>query len=95
MDIGSLVALDTRGFLRKRFARLAPMYYMTIALGVIFGITLEHGNVRHCVHHGLARTILLLFGRTSWFSKYPFKAGILWTVSTMMFFYLPFPMLAP
>ena len=39
--------------------------------------------------------ILSALGLTSWVQEVPVGNGVMWTVSTMMFFYLVFPAIAP
>ena len=74
----------TNVFYKKRAARLAPVYYFTnlVAAPVAF---LMFG-----VGFFILTAILSLFMITSWLLITPLN-GVLWTISTMSFFYCIFP----
>ena len=69
-------------FFVKRIARLGPMYYTTNLAGL--PLVLGSG--------ALITGVLTLFLLTSWTGFEPFN-GVTWTISTMTFFYLCFPLL--
>ena len=71
----------TNVFYKKRAARLAPVYYFTNLIAapaafLIFGVGYT--------------AVLTLFMITSWLLITPFNT-VLWTISTMSFFYFIFP----
>ena len=86
--------LNVRKFLQNRFARLAPVYYLTNILGVVvFWVmipseTSDFGK--------LMSAVLSLFGLSSWVSPmyawgwFPPNA-VTWTITTMGWFYVLFP----
>lgn len=73
-------------FLVKRFARLGPMYYLTNLMALpMSGLNLDV----------LPSLICTLLGVTSWIVLIEPPNGVMWTISTMAFFYLVFPCLVP
>jgi peptidoglycan/LPS O-acetylase OafA/YrhL len=91
--IGLTAEMDAASFLWKRVWKLLPMYYIAILLGAV--------AVAACFPMFLARTtslqwILTGLVATSWFPPMT-PAGNLttWSISTMMFFYVMFPAVAP
>lgn len=78
----------------KRLARLAPTYYLTsfLVLPIYF---LVHTNFMQ--KEILLSCILSIFGITSWSTILDVRPlnGVLWTVSTMLFFYLVYPFVVP
>ena len=77
---------DVRGFFWKRFARLGPMYYLTNLIALPIAMT--SGPLF------IVTSILVTFFLTSWgiMGIEPFN-GVTWTISTMAFFYVCFPLL--
>lgn len=73
-------------FFLKRFARLAPLYYLTNLLAIPYHI-LFFTNVIYLIVIG----ILSFFVVTSWVLGLQPLNGALWSISTMGFFYLCFP----
>ena len=86
---------SAKAFYIKRFARLAPTYYLTnaVALVLIFLFAKEKaGDIRSLPWRG-PMTVL---GITSWAPLFQFPLnGVTWTISTLMAFYVLFPFLAP
>ena len=74
----------TRTFIHKRVSRLAPIYYFTNLLASPLAVMAM--GVGFFVYTGL----LSLFLLTSWLLVVPIN-GVLWTISTMSFFYCMFP----
>jgi peptidoglycan/LPS O-acetylase OafA/YrhL len=94
--------MDKSKFWRNRFARLAPVYYVTnISMSAI--IFEQGGMGLNGTHQGLLGAILqgicTLLGINSWL--FPFidvgmpLNGVTWTITTMSFFYLIFPWILP
>ena len=81
---GDVVALARRrNFYAKRFARLAPLYYLSELLMCLLRMD----------PWGLALLPFSLTGITSWtLIVYP-NNGVLWSVSTIAFFYYRLPWL--
>jgi len=83
--------LNTRRYYRNRFARIAPVYYVTMLFALplaVFG----HGWVQPSGISGAFVTNL--FGVQMWTSYPPLSfVGPAWTISTLLFFYLLFPWL--
>lgn len=82
---------DFKGFYRNRFARIAPVYYVAMLIGLplaIFG----HGWVPPAE---IGWTFITnLFAVQMWASLPPLSfVGPAWTISTLAFFYLVFPWL--
>ncbi len=70
-------------FLRKRAARLLPIYYLTnVASALLLPSISLYGALLSC------------FLVTSWGLTVPLN-GVTWTISTMTMFYLVYPSLAP
>lgn len=86
-DSGSTVTyFPTQKFFNKRISRLAPVYYLTNLIGLPLAF-LFMGTAF------FAYTIFAsLFVITSWLLIAPVN-GVLWTISTMGFFYCMFPSL--
>lgn len=88
-----LPPLDVSTFYWKRFARIAPLWYLGNLLSLHLFFT---GYVALPLGEGYfwfgALLSLLPFGLNSWLMVFP-PAGHLWTISTMTFFYLIFPAL--
>merc|ERR1719223_2668487 len=89
--------LDARVYLWKRFARLAPTFYATnlFAVGVWIQwmrVIVPPGMRPFWVGWGIAGSIT---GLSSWLAcaATPLSEG--WTISTMMFFYMAYPAIAP
>jgi len=81
-------------FILKRVIKLVPIYYISIVMAIttkhILGIHFGKKTTRQ----QWVLTVLLL---TSWTypAKRPGGAAWMWTLSTMVFFYVAFPALAP
>ena len=85
--------LDVRAFYWKRFARLAPLWYLgnlMHMLPVYFGNYHWQPTWFYWLSFGLAIPPL---GLNAWTTVCFPPAGHLWTISTMTFFYLVFPLL--
>jgi len=82
-----LPSFETALFLRKRFSRLAPMYYLTVAVGTAMS--------PDAVFSDIPNFILTLVGCTSWTHNSPLANPPAWTISTFLFLYVCFPFLAP
>lgn len=78
---------DIRKFWRNRFARLAPVYYVTNWW------YLANPTTWYMIQPWSG--ILSLFGMSSWFGFGFPPNGVTWTISTMMFFYVIFPYILP
>eukprot|EP01052_Picozoa_sp_SAG31_P021760 SAG31_NODE_1699_length_7499_cov_5.315135_3_plen_147_part_00 len=90
---------DKRRFYINRFARLIPVYLLTnlAAIAVDFHTEPALYGVGGCDlacynYFFLFRSVLTLFGLTSWTGNFmsPLN-GVTWTISTMFFFYWLFP----
>lgn len=83
--------LKTKRFYRNRFARIAPIYYVTMLLALppaVFSQSWVHAE-------DIGRVFATnLFAVQMWFSLPPQSFdGPAWTISTLAFFYLVFPWL--
>ena len=74
----------TRKFFIKRFSRLAPVYYFTNLLAI--PLVLLSMGIGFFIYTLLLSLLLL----SSWLVTFPVN-GVLWTISTMAFFYCMFP----
>eukprot|EP00435_Cladocopium_sp_Y103_P064850 s75_g26.t1 len=78
----------------RRLARLAPMYYLTNIVGIVMRRIFVPD--RPVAEPDRWDSYLLTFlGLTSWNLRFPMGNELTWTISTMLFFYLCFPALAP
>jgi peptidoglycan/LPS O-acetylase OafA/YrhL len=84
------ISFPTKSFLCKRFARVAPMYYLTSLIAIPLWFM---GPVK-LVTFILTVALTFCFA-TSWVVVVLPLNGVLWTVSTMFFFYLCYPCLIP
>ena len=85
--------LDVRAFYWKRFARLAPLWYLGNLLMLPIFLCNYYPQPTtwwYWVGFGLA---IPPPGLNSWTVVFGTPAGHLWTISTMSFFYLVFPLL--
>jgi peptidoglycan/LPS O-acetylase OafA/YrhL len=88
---GRRPGFDVRHYYRNRFARIAPVYYVTMLLALplaVFG----HGWVSPSEIGGALATNLFAVQMWSGFPPLSF-VGPAWTISTLVFFYLVFPWL--
>jgi len=80
-------SFPTRDFLYKRCVRLGPLYYLTNLISI---------PIKFLIYPNIAAfiftTISSMFLLTSWIGITPLN-GVLWSISTMVFFYLCFPCL--
>jgi peptidoglycan/LPS O-acetylase OafA/YrhL len=93
---------DAKRFWRNRFARLAPVYYVTNLLFfpvVLVGMAPAGIDGMAGPHTVILSAFLSLFGINSWL--YPFidvgppPNPVCWTITTMSFFYWVFPCALP
>eukprot|EP00438_Fugacium_kawagutii_P019371 Skav207911 [mRNA] locus=scaffold190:225915:231394:- [translate_table: standard] len=90
-EYGKLKACD---FWLKRLARLAPMYFLTNILGIVLRRSLAPDR-ETAEPYTWDSYVLTFLGLTSWMIRSPMGNELTWTISTMFFFYLCFPALAP
>ena len=83
----STKSFPTRDFLYKRCVRLGPLYYFTNLISIPIWFLINPNLVNFII-----TTISSMFLLTSWIGIYPLN-GVLWSISTMVFFYLCFPCL--
>ena len=86
---------SAKAFYMKRFARLAPTYYLTNAAALVLILIFakeKAGDISSLPW----RVPLTVLGVTSWAPLFQFPLnGVTWTISTLMAFYVLFPFLAP
>jgi len=80
-------SFPTRDFLYKRCVRLGPLYYFTNLISIPIWFLINPNLVAFII-----TTISSMFLLTSWIGIYPLN-GVLWSISTMVLFYLCFPCL--
>jgi peptidoglycan/LPS O-acetylase OafA/YrhL len=83
----SAKSFPTRDFLYKRYVRLGPLYYFTNLISIPIWFLINPNLVAFII-----TTISSMFLLTSWIGIYPLN-GVLWSISTMVFFYSCFPCL--
>ena len=83
----STKSFPTRDFLYKRYVRLGPLYYLTNLISIPIWFLINPNLVAFII-----TTISSMFLLTSWIGIYPLN-GVLWSISTMVLFYLSFPCL--
>lgn len=91
-------AFPTRKFLQNRFARLAPVYYLTNLIMVwVYPFTDDEWRTVDGVDLAPVSSILSVFGLNSWALMLELSPpnAVCWTMSTMMFFYLCYPHILP
>ena len=80
-----------RDFWWKRFARLAPMYYLTLLLNlVICAVIIEKPDVRALATSFLGCAAFL----QSWFPSLINVGGVLWQIAVFLFGYALFPLVS-
>lgn len=78
-------------FWRKRFARLAPIYYLSLVLNVLIILVMcKDINVAAL----LSSTFGCAFFLQSWFVSLINVGGVLWQIAVFVFFYAFFPFLS-
>jgi len=97
LDAEGEVRFDYARYYRNRFARVAPIYYLS---QIVFIPAYVYGQ-HESIHHGdwtLYKTIAFTLTCTNtWFhpiADFPFMPAA-WTVNTLFFFYLTFPFILP
>ena len=80
-------SFPTRDFLYKRCVRLGPLYYLSNLIMIPIWFLIYPNLVAFII-----TTISSMFLLTSWIGITPLN-GALWSISTMVFFYLCFPCL--
>ena len=87
---------SAKAFYIKRFARLAPTYYLTNAVALVGILTIAAKEKEEEIKTLPWRAPLTVLGVTSWAPLFQFPLnGVTWTISTLMAFYVLFPFLAP
>jgi peptidoglycan/LPS O-acetylase OafA/YrhL len=84
---GSL--FDSKRFWAKRVARLLPIYYLTNIIALPIKL-MSYPTAASAIPEFVVTMLML----TSWSLMGPTN-GVLWTISTMAFFYVVFPFLEP
>jgi peptidoglycan/LPS O-acetylase OafA/YrhL len=80
-----------RAFYRRRFARIAPAYWVALVYGLIWVVLLYRDPAKAAID-----AIPAVFGLQAWFPDpaVHFAAdGVEWSVSAELFFYVSFPLL--
>jgi peptidoglycan/LPS O-acetylase OafA/YrhL len=86
-ESSSTKSFPTRDFLYKRCVRLGPLYYLTTLISMPIWFLIYPNIIAFII-----TTILSMFLLTSWIGIMPLN-NVLWSISTMVFFYLCFPCL--
>ncbi|CAE7931448.1 unnamed protein product [Symbiodinium necroappetens] len=84
--------LNACQFWARRLVRLAPTYFLTNAIGVALKAAFSTEEFDNFTASQYVQSVL---GLTSWSFVAPVGNGLTWTISTMLFFYLCFPVLGP
>ncbi|CAE7245112.1 unnamed protein product [Symbiodinium sp. CCMP2592] len=84
--------LNACQFWARRLVRLAPTYFLTNAIGVALKAAFSTEEFQAFTASQYVQSVL---GLTSWSFVAPVGNGLTWTISTMLFFYLCFPLLGP
>ena len=84
--------LNACQFWARRLVRLAPTYFLTNAIGVALKAAFSTEEFQQFTASQYVQSVL---GLTSWSFVAPVGNGLTWTISTMLFFYLCFPVLGP
>lgn len=87
-----LASMEAWDFMFKRCARLGPMYYLTNLVSVFL---LPMSTQLAAVLYSCGQIVATSLFMTSWIAGGSPPNGATWTVSTLMFFYMCFPALAP
>ncbi|CAE7230260.1 unnamed protein product [Symbiodinium natans] len=88
----NLPKLSACSFWLRRLVRLAPTYFLTNCLGVALKAAFAPEALNEIT---TVQFVLSGLGLTSWYIVAPVGNGLTWTISTMLFFYLCFPVLGP
>ena len=86
-ELSPTKSFPTRDFLYKRCVRLGPLCYLTNLIMIPIWFLIYPNLVNF-----IFTTIFSMFLLTSWIGIPPLN-GVLWSISTMVFFYLCFPCL--
>jgi peptidoglycan/LPS O-acetylase OafA/YrhL len=91
---------DSWDFFVKRFRRIAMMYYLTNAVALALWVADDRFHTlakERGVHFIVVRMLLWVFGLTSWSASYDLLPPnpVTWSISTMLFFYVMFPVFLP
>ncbi len=78
-------------FLKKRFLRIAPLYYLVLILGYLLSIYIFHDTVTDPFANGFILNLLLLPNIAFAFSLIPEILIQIWSIGTEVQFYLLWP----
>jgi len=85
----SLPAINFWNFLKKRLARIYPVYFLALLMLVLFFLI---GGTKVSLKYFVSQTLLL----DAWYPEFSLKLNYTsWSLSVEMFFYCTFPFLLP
>ncbi|MFI5154640.1 MAG: acyltransferase family protein [Chitinophagales bacterium] len=83
--------INSSRFLKKRFLRIAPLYYLVLILGYLFSIFIFHDTLSDPFANGFIMNLLLLPNIAFAFGLIPEILIQIWSIGTEVQFYLLWP----